>query len=40
LFNIMNYGAPSGLIGTPDAARITGLVLLPRQLQLAAKIVF
>jgi hypothetical protein len=40
MFNIMNYGAPSGLIGTPDAARITSLVQLPRQLQLAAKIVF
>ena len=40
LFNIMNYGAPTALIGSPNVGRISSLVQLPRQLQLAGKIVF
>jgi len=40
LFNIMNYGAPDALIGSPTVGRISSVVLLPRQLQFAAKIVF
>jgi hypothetical protein len=40
LFNIMNYGAPDALLGSPTFGRISSLVLLPRQLQLGAKIVF